>query len=269
MSRLPLFFERIYARALVLYPSHFRRAYSEPLRQSLHDAITDVHDHPHRTLLPLCWFIVVDLVTSAIKERVSVMPGTLARRPILFHALTVALIISLLGGFAMIFSQQLLRRGADQPQTQMANDAASLLSNGQRPEDVIPAAHLDLQHSLAPFLFFYDAQGKPQAGSGTLQNAIPAPPPGVFEYVRTHGSETVTWQPRPDVRIASVVRRVDGPHPGFILAGRSLREVEQQESNLYQLSFVLWLVLMCVVAGAALLLSRVQQTQALPPAQPA
>ena len=162
-----------------------------------------------------------------------------------------------------------MRRGADQPQTQMVNDAASLLANGQRPEDVILPAHIDLQHSLEPFLFFYDEQGKPQAGSGTLQNAIPTPPPGVFDYVRAHGSETLTWQPRPDVRIASVVRRVDGPHPGFILAGRSLREVEQQESNLYQLSFALWLVLMCVLAGAAWLLSRVQQAPTPPSAQPA
>ncbi len=265
MSRPPLFIERVYAHALVLYPSQFRRAYSEPLRQSLHDAITDIRIDPHRTLISLCWFIAVDLVTSAIKERLSVMPATLARRPIFFHAVTVAAIISLLGGFAMYFSQQLLRRGADQPQTQMVNDAASLMANGQRPEDVIPPTHIDLQHSLEPFLFFYDEQGKPQAGSGTLQNAIPTPPPGVFDFVRAHGSEALTWQPRPDVRIASVVRRVEGPHPGFILAGRSLREVEQQESNLYHLSFALWAVLMCVVAAAAWLLSRATP----PPAQKA
>jgi hypothetical protein len=269
MSRRPLFIERVYARALLLYPSQFSRAYSEPMRQSLHDAITDLRNDPHRALLPFCCFIVVDLVTSAIKERLSVMPATLGRRPILFHALTVAFVITLLGGFAMIFSQQLLRRGADQPQTQMVNDAAALLSGGARPEDVIPSARIDVQHSLEPFLFFYDAQGKPQAGSGTLQNAIPSPPPGVFEFVRAHGSEKLTWQPRPDVRIASVVRRVEGPHPGFILAGRSLREVEQQEINLYRLSLALWFVLMCVLAAAAWLLARVQKTPTPPSGQPA
>jgi len=48
-----------------------------------------------------------------------------------------------------------------------------------------------------------------------------------------NGSENwVTWQPRGGVRIAAVVVKSQG---GYVLAGRSLREVEKRETNaLYQ-----------------------------------
>ncbi|MFL6464517.1 MAG: hypothetical protein ACJ73N_08945 [Bryobacteraceae bacterium] len=37
---------------------------------------------------------------------------------------------------------------------------------------------------------------------GYLDQAVPVPPPGVFDYLRSHGSNKFTWQPRRDVRIA-------------------------------------------------------------------
>ena len=55
---------------------------------------------------------------------------------------------------------------------------------------------------------------------------IPRPPHGVLEYVRDHGEERVTWQPERRVRIAAVVVRYEGKGSGFVLAGRSLREIE-------------------------------------------
>ncbi len=58
--------------------------------------------------------------------------------------------------------------------------------------------------------------------------SAPFPPLGVFNYSRGDGSDTFTWQPRPQVRIATVARRVAGPHPGFLPAGRSLRPVPRR-----------------------------------------
>ncbi len=38
----------------------------------------------------------------------------------------------------------------------------------------------------------------------------------------------MTWQPERRVRIATVVVRYEGRESGFVLAGRSLREVEER-----------------------------------------
>ncbi|HEU4413536.1 MAG TPA: hypothetical protein VFT65_02040 [Candidatus Angelobacter sp.] len=75
--------------------------------------------------------------------------------------------------------------------------------------------------------------------------------------------EKVTWQPKPGVRLASVIRRVPGKTPGFVLAGRSLRLVEEQESLLKWMAFSIWLIVMALLAGGTLLIKRAQ------PASPA
>jgi hypothetical protein len=56
-------------------------------------------------------------------------------------------------------------------------------------------------------------------------------PAGILDYVRTRGEDRVTWQPEPGVRIAAVVVHFKGTQPGFVLAGRSLREAEVREDN--------------------------------------
>jgi hypothetical protein len=132
--------------------------------------------------------------------------------------------------------QQAHRSGANDPQVQLAEDAARALEGGATPESVLPAAKVELEHGLAPFVILYDAQGKPVAGSGTLGGRLAAPPQGVFDFARANGEERVTWQPERGVRIASVVRRSTSAAAAFVLAGRSMREVEEREANLRRMS---------------------------------
>jgi hypothetical protein len=128
--------------------------------------------------------------------------------------------------------QQVLRESANDPQIEMAEDAANSFATGTVPQSLAPAATIDMGRSLAPFLIFYDDSGKVVASSASLHGEVPTPPAGVFEYVRQHAEERVTWQPEPGVRIASVMIRAGGPQYGFVLAGRSLREVEKREARL-------------------------------------
>lgn len=144
-----------------------------------------------------------------------------------------------IAGVAVVFCllvyaavQQALRESADDPQIQMAEDAATTFASGTVPQSPAPPATIDIARSLAPFMIFYDDSGKVLASSALLHGEMPSPPPGVFDYVRRHGEERVTWQPEPGVRIASVIVRVSGPQYGFVLAGRSLREVEKREARL-------------------------------------
>jgi hypothetical protein len=145
--------------------------------------------------------------------------------------------------------------GANDPQIQMAEDAADHLAGGGTPESVLPASRIDIARSLAPFVVVYDRAGGPLATSGLLHGQVPVLPSGVLDYVRDNGEDRVTWQPENGVRIAAVVTSYGGPQPGFVLAGRSLREVEKRESQTESIVGILWLVTM---AGSLLVVVLVE-----------
>jgi hypothetical protein len=156
--------------------------------------------------------------------------------------------------------QQALRHMANDPQIQMAEDAAYALSQGGSVAEVIPAGSVEINRSLAPFLVVYDETGKPQAGSGVLHGEMPLLPAGVLDYVRRQGEDRISWQPENGVGVAAVVTRFTGPAPGFVLAGRSLREVERREAEVQQIVLLailaIWLGSLIVVAICELVFNR-------------
>jgi hypothetical protein len=139
--------------------------------------------------------------------------------------------------------QQSLRMGANDPQIQMAEDAASQLNAGSSVESVLPSTKVEIANSLAPFVIVFDQSGKVLASSATLHGTVPAYPVGVLDYVRKNGQDRVTWQPEAGVRMATVVV----PYKyGFVMSGRSLTEVEKRESQVESLS---GLALLCIWAA--------------------
>ena len=153
--------------------------------------------------------------------------------------------LTILAGTFYVAIQQDMRIGANDPQIQMAEDAAAALARGATPQSLVPdmprgAARTDISQSLAPFLVIYNANGQPVASTAKIGDELtgttPVPPAGVFAYTASRGEDRLTWQPRPDVRIAAVVEAYPdsfgGDTAGFVLAGRSLREVERRESML-------------------------------------
>jgi len=157
---------------------------------------------------------------------------------ILKRWLPLALAATLIIGLSYVLVQQDLRISANDPQIQMAEDAASSLGAGQSIESIVPATKIDIATSLAPYLVVYDDAGKPLASSGLLHNQMPSLPSGVFDYVRAKGENRITWQPEQGVRSAVVIARVTGARQGFVMAGRSLREVEAREDNELKLSML-------------------------------
>ena len=149
----------------------------------------------------------------------------------------IFLITTAIFGIIYATTQQALRHSANDPQIQMAEDAATALNMDANPQ-TLPAGHVILQESLAPFLIIYDDSGKPIASSGYLAGKIPVPPNGVFDYTRNAIEDRVTWQPAPGVRIAAVITRYNS---GFVLAGRSLREVERREDQTFLFAAAGWL----------------------------
>jgi hypothetical protein len=161
---------------------------------------------------------------------------------ILGHWLPLAIVTTLLCGLVYMAVQQSLRMGANDPQIQMAEDAAVALAAGGKPESVLPAARVDISTSLAPFLVVYNSAGEPLASSGLLHGTVPLLPHGVFAYTHQKGEDRVSWQPEPGIRMAAVLVAYEGSQPGFILSARSLREVETRESQTEQITGIAWLV---------------------------
>ena len=163
---------------------------------------------------------------------------------ILRSIIPLAVAVTLLAGLLYVSLQQVLRQDANDPQIGMAEDAAAALAVGQVLPETPP---VDIAASLAAYNIIFDDQGQPVGGLARLHGALPAPPQGALLYAREHGQNRITWQPEPGVRSATVIVPVAGAHPGYVLAGRSLAEVEQRTSNMFQLITVGWLATLAAI----------------------
>lgn len=124
---------------------------------------------------------------------------------------------------------------------------------------MIGTTTVDLSQSLAPYMIVYSDDGTPLISSGKINGKMPSIPRGVFDYVRQHGESRITWQPRQDIRQAIVVTRFTSQKAGFILTGRSLREVEKRENQVFFIIDAAWLVILCgtfLATGFSLFLPR-------------
>jgi hypothetical protein len=174
-------------------------------------------------------------------------PDFLRRALALF--LPVAVLATLACGLIYLEVQQGLRSGANDPQFQLAEDAAARLDAGATPASVVDASRtVDPSSSLAPFVIVFDANHTVLATDATLDGGSPVPPRGVLDAAHPGAPSTVTWQPRNGVRIAAVTVAWKG---GFVLAGRSLQRVEEQESNAELIAGVAWLPMMAGLALAS------------------
>ncbi len=170
----------------------------------------------------------------------------------------LAVAVSALALLVYVAVQQNYRQNANDPQVQLAEDAAARLEAGDQAQTVVGTGKVDIARSLAPFLIVYDDAGQVVASSAQLNGQTPQLPPGVLDAVRRTGEDRISWQPQPGVRSATVIERVVGSSPGFVLAGRSLREVEDRESQLTGEVFWLWLAAMLGSLVTALLVALAQ-----------
>jgi hypothetical protein len=162
--------------------------------------------------------------------------------------------------------QQDIRQSANYPQVALAESAARRLAAGEPPAAILPVSPVEMQTSLDPFVIVYDDQGNVRASTVSLDGRTPAVPPRVFDavgrntgdlslwasivasshglllgekpcclpgVVRRPGELRFTWQPQPGVRAASVLTSYDGHSRGYVLVGRSLREVEMLEDHIF------------------------------------
>jgi len=152
--------------------------------------------------------------------------------------LAIPLLLTIVFGTVYATTQQMSRQSANDPQIQLAEDAAARLDQGADPTSVIGGGNVDIAKSLAPFVIVYDTSGHVVAGTGYLDGNIPAVPSGVLTSAQGKPYNAVTWQPQTGVRIASVTVHAKNYS---VLSGRSLTEVEKRDNTILLLVTCGWL----------------------------
>jgi len=189
------------------------------------------------------------------------------RMKYLFYWLMAAVPATLVLGVGYAALQQNYRQSLNDPQIQMAEDAAARLRGGEAPAALaVPGAPpVDIGGSLDPWLAIYDAAGTPLVASAVLDNVPPRLPQDVFDtsgwlkhpngtfYDQGSVAETrFTWQPRQGVRQAVVlVQTADKKY--FVAAGRNMREVEQRIDQEGEIVFAGWVATMGAILAVELL----------------
>lgn len=151
--------------------------------------------------------------------------------------LPLAVAIAILTGLVYVAVQQSYRMSANDPQIQISEDVADVINKGTTPDQIVPPeGSTDISKSLATFVIIYDDTGKAVGSTAILDGKTPLVPSGVLDFARQHGNDKFTWQPKTGVRVAAVVARYSGKASGFVLVGRSLREIEIRITKLGQMS---------------------------------
>jgi hypothetical protein len=156
--------------------------------------------------------------------------------------LPIAAAVTVLSGTVVTVAQQVLRADANDPQVRMAEDAAAqgvtVAGAG------LPA--VDMQRSLAPWMIVYGPDRRTVGGSARLHGKLPDFPVSAFDNAPIGGRDQITWQPEQGVRAATVIVGFKG---GWVVAGRSLRLVEERETLVLELGLLGWFLALAASAG--------------------
>ena len=155
--------------------------------------------------------------------------------------LTAAAVASIIFGSVYVTFQQLGRRSAnDAPAATAAAQVGSLGA------ETVPSSRLELTPESGIFVIIYGPDDQPVSGTATLHGSLPVLPAGVLQTARTAGSDAVTWQPEPGLRMAVVTRPAGGK---VIVAGQSLTPYENRDQMVLLFLASGWLGSMLVLAA--------------------
>jgi len=160
--------------------------------------------------------------------------------------LPLGIAITLILGTLYFAVQQSYRENANDPQIQVVEDFASSLSTGKKIDPAKITSKVNLKDSLSPFIMFFDKDQKLVASTAILNGSSPALPSGVLDEAKKKGDTQITWQPEKGARSAIVVKYYSDKDSGYVVSGRSIREVEKRIQNLTYMVLIGWLITMIV-----------------------
>lgn len=154
--------------------------------------------------------------------------------------LPLAVISTLSIMFIYLAVWQDLRLSANDPQIQISEDASNYFKNGGQIND--PPNKIEISQSLSAYFMVFDSKKKLMASSAVLHGKPAIVPSGIFDYAKNKGQNRFTWQPESGVRMAAVLTYFKGKNEGYVLSGRSLREIEKRIDTLTRVTFGIWIL---------------------------
>lgn len=173
-------------------------------------------------------------------------------RRIIGWAAAVVVVTLIFGSMYVVFQQSGRRTANVAP---AAAAAAQLQLLGSVPAPAVPRVELTTDSGV--FVIVYGSDDKPEAGSVTLHGALPAVPPGVLDTARASGTDVVTWQPDPGLRMAVVARSSAGR---VVVAGQSLAPFEATDRIIMLYLALAWLGSV-IVLGAGFATSEILRSR--------
>ena len=152
-------------------------------------------------------------------------------------------LLTFIWGLAYVIPQQILRRGANDPQLEIARESAGSMAEGEVPDFLLKNPNkVDIAKSDQPYLIIFDSNKKVMASTAVWGTQDPVPPLGVLDYAKKHGVDKVTWAPASGVRQAIVALPFNGKHSGYVVVGRNLVPTEKKEDWAFKFAFSGWIV---------------------------
>lgn len=165
--------------------------------------------------------------------------------------------IVLAAAYAMV--QQSTRLAANDMPATTAELIKRDLESGANPAEVVPPVKTKLGSDSSVFAVITDESQHVVASSAELSGQTPLPPKNVFEQVKKEGSDTFTWQPNSNIRMATVVVPYNSDQQkGFVITGQSLEPVEERVKTYTVLALAAW-VAMVAWASLALMMPPVEK----------
>ncbi len=165
-----------------------------------------------------------------------------------------------------VVTRESYRSSQHDPQMQIAEDSALRVSAGINPTTFAIKETVDISVSLSSWLAIYDATGTPIVSTGLIDGEMPQPPAQVFHELRSRTIDVSTgpaqakenlasWELPSGVRQALVVVQTKDH---FIVAGRSMREVDQRIWNMESAIGIGWVLTLLATFFAVWIGSRAQ-----------
>ncbi len=158
-----------------------------------------------------------------------------------FIFLLLVILATVLLGTVHLSVKQVYRSNANDPQVEVVEQVSGIIKQDIPLDAIIgQSEQIDLATNLGLFVMIFDKDKKMVGSSMTLDGQVPTPPDSAFEGAKQPEGNRFTWQPKDDVRVAAVFKAVDDK--GYVLAGRSLKEVESREIELTRVVVIGWVI---------------------------
>ncbi|HMR55373.1 MAG TPA: hypothetical protein PKD34_02160 [Candidatus Doudnabacteria bacterium] len=151
-------------------------------------------------------------------------------------ALVSVLFISICYSARTVFRQQ-----ANDPQIEVTEQVAGIVRQGVPIDAIVSSAEqIDLNSSKALFVMIFDNERTMTGSSAQLNGEAPSIPSEVFDKANEMGEYRFDFQPAENLKFAGVMKKID--NSAYVLAGRSLSEMETRVAALEQPLWIGWII---------------------------